>query len=162
MLTLAACGFRLRGDYQFAFSKIAVEAPAGVPYLLELNRQLAGIQQLQLSQIGDSHYKEALRLRLLENSSEKKILALSAGGRVREFQLERRLRFDLVDAQGREWIASETIVLTRDFTFNDSQALAKEGEERMLIADMHNDLINQLLRRLQSAKGALPPPTKKP
>jgi LPS-assembly lipoprotein len=154
LLTLSACGFQLRGDYQFAFATLALEAPAGVPVALELRRQLGQLSNLKLVDIGQS---PAVRLRILENANEKRILSLSAGGRVREFQLEQRLRFDLLDAKGENLLPPDFIIVTRDFTFNDTQALAKEGEERMLLIDMQADLINQLLRRLNSARASTNP-----
>ena len=60
--------------------------------------------------------------------------------------------FRVADIGGREWLPASEISVRRDFSFNDSQALAKEGEERLLIADMQADTVQQLLRRLSAAK----------
>jgi LPS-assembly lipoprotein len=43
-------------------------------------------------------------------------------------------------------------VVRRDYTYDDSLALAKENEERMLLADMQSDIIQQIVRRLQLAQ----------
>ena len=60
--------------------------------------------------------------------------------------------FRVADANGNEWMPTSEISVRRDFSFNDSQALAKEGEERLLVADMQADAVQQLLRRLSAAK----------
>jgi len=91
-------------------------------------------------------------LYILGNQNEKSILTLSGGGRVREFQLVQKIAFRLTDANGNEWIPASEIRVRRDFSFNDSQALAKEGEERLLVADMQTDAVQQLVRRLSAAK----------
>ncbi len=46
------------------------------------------------------------------------------------------------------------VELTRDVTYADSATLAKTQEEDLLWRDMENDLIQQLMRRLSSAKPA--------
>ena len=60
--------------------------------------------------------------------------------------------FRVADSNGKELMATSEISVRRDFSFNDSQALAKEGEERQLVADMQADAVQQLLRRLAAAK----------
>jgi LPS-assembly lipoprotein len=38
--------------------------------------------------------------------------------------------------------------LKRDFSFNDTQVLAKEAEEALLYRDMQSDAVQQIIRRL--------------
>jgi len=82
---------------------------------------------------------------------EKVILSLDTSGRVREYQLRYRVGFSLRDAKGRNWIAPNEIVLTRDISFND-QVLAKEAEEALLYRDMQTDMVQQIVRRLAGAQ----------
>ena len=63
-----------------------------------------------------------------------------------------KIVFRVADAKGNEWLPQSEFSVRRDFSFNDSQALAKEGEERLLIADMQADAVQQLLRRLAAVK----------
>jgi LPS-assembly lipoprotein len=60
--------------------------------------------------------------------------------------------FRVANPAGAEWLPMSEINVRRDFSFNDSQALAKEGEERLLLADMQSDVVQQLIRRLSLAK----------
>ena len=75
-----------------------------------------------------------------------------SGGRVSEFQLRYRVAFRLTDSKNREHIPASEILLWRDYSFNDEQALAKEHEERLLYRHMRDDAVQQLVRRLQAAQ----------
>lgn len=82
----------------------------------------------------------------------KKILSLSTGGRVREFQLGYRVAIRLVDPQGAEIAPIDEINLTRVLPFLDAQVLAKQAEEEMLYKDMQIDAVQQIIRRLAAIR----------
>ena len=69
-----------------------------------------------------------------------------------EFQLRYRVRYRVVDNTQREVVPTSEILLRRDFSFNDQEALSKESEEALLYRDMQTDAVQQLLRRLQVVK----------
>jgi len=71
---------------------------------------------------------------------------------VSEFQLRYRVQFRLTDQKNHEHIPLSEIILKRDYSFNDEQALSKEAEEALLYRDMRNDAVQQLVRRLQATK----------
>jgi LPS-assembly lipoprotein len=62
------------------------------------------------------------------------------------------VRYRIVDKAQREIVPSSEILLRRDFSFNDQEALSKESEEALLYRDMQTDAVQQLLRRLQVVK----------
>ncbi len=149
-MLLTACGFHLRGAYVFAFKTASIEVPGALPeFALQLRRVLQNEGSIV---VVESSAKPQARIRMLEVFSDKRILSLSSGGKVREFALEQRIRFDVVDENDRELLAATTIAATRDFSYSDAQALAKEGEERLLRNDMQSDLIAQMLRQLQAVR----------
>ena len=146
---LANCGFHVRGDTQLPFRTLAVVGAEGTPLVVDLKRTLRGNARVGI--VDKPEQAEAV-LYILTNQNDKSILTLSGGGRVREFQLTQKIMFRVADVNGNEWMATSEINVRRDFSFNDSQALAKEGEERLLVADMQADAVQQLLRRLSAAK----------
>jgi LPS-assembly lipoprotein len=83
---------------------------------------------------------------------EKRILALSGAGRVREYELIYRVGFRLLDKEGRDLIATQPIEMRRAMLSDDALVLAKEQEEALLYRDMQNDVLSQLMRRLAKAK----------
>lgn len=149
VLALAACGFQLRGTAQLPFKTVYLQAPATSAFALQLKRTIeAGTS----TRVTDSPGEAEVVLQILNELQEKEILSLSGGGRVSEFLLRYRVSFRLTDKLNREHIPGSEIVLRRDFTFNDQQALSKEYEEANLYRDMRGDAVQQLLRRLQATE----------
>jgi LPS-assembly lipoprotein len=146
---LVACGFHVRGDTSLPFRTLAIVGGENSPLVVDLKRSLRGNARVGI--VDKPEQAEAV-LYILNNQNDKSILTLSGGGRVREFQLTQKITFRVADASGNEWMPASEISVRRDFSFNDSQALAKEGEERLLVADMQADAVQQLLRRLSTAK----------
>ena len=157
---VASCGFHLRGAASYPFQSVYVQAPttfgvgtltvagAGAPVVPDV---IAGLSRNGIalkSKIEDADFS----VRFLQVFFDKRVLSLSGGGRAREFELEYRVRYEFVDAKGRLWGEPGEITIRRDFSFAESQALAKEAEEGQLVRDMQLDAAAQILRRLQSVK----------
>ena len=91
-------------------------------------------------------------LQVINASNERRILSLSGGGRVREFELVFRISTRLLDTNGIEIAPQTEIVLTRILPFLDAQILAKEAEEQMLYRDMQSDAVQQIIWRLSTIR----------
>ena len=153
VLALAGCGFQLRGTANVPFETVYVPgATAGIALDLKRNIQ-AGTR----AKVVDSPKDAEAILQFTEDSRHKEILSLTGTGRVREFQLRYRVGFRLHDGKGSDYLPQNSIELTRDITFNDSDVLAKEAEEQLLYRDMQSDMVQQILRRLAAAKPAAQP-----
>jgi LPS-assembly lipoprotein len=147
---LVSCGFRLRGTAALPFDSVYVQAAPASPLATELKRMVAAQTGTRIAR---SAAEAQVVLHILNEAREKRILALSGGGRVREFELRYRVTYRLTDSSSViEHIPMSEIVLRRDFTYSDAEALAKESEEALLYRDMQSDAVNQLVRRLQAAK----------
>jgi LPS-assembly lipoprotein len=148
VLLLAGCGFHLRGDVAYAFTTLYINSPSNQPFAADLKRALSG---------GSTEVVEAATtaqaiLDIPAVVDDKQVLSLSGGGRAREYALTKRVTFALHDSQGRDWLPSGEIVIRRSYTFNESEVLAREAEEAKLLKEMQTDAVQQILRRLQSAK----------
>jgi len=146
---LAACGFQLRGAISLPFSTLYINLAETSDIRAAIKR---GVEANGETRVVDNPKEAAAILTVLGDVPEKKILSYSAAGRVREYQLVRTFTFRVHDTAGRDFLPLNTMKITRDISFNDSQVLAKESEEALLQRDMQTDLIRQLLRRLAAAK----------
>ncbi|MDQ5849384.1 MAG: LPS assembly lipoprotein LptE [Pseudomonadota bacterium] len=151
-LTIAGCGFKLRGRADVPFETLYIPGATG-GIALELRRN---IQAGTGTRIVDDPKAADAMLQFSEETREKHILSLTAAGRVREFQLRYRVGFRVQDSQGNQYVPQSSIQLTRDVTFNDAQILAKEAEEQLLFRDMQTDMVQQILRRLAAAQKPQP------
>lgn len=149
-MALAACGFQLRGAAGLPFDTVYVQAPPTSQFAIHLKRVLAsGSKARVVERAADAQ----VLLHVQGEQREKQVLSLSGGGRVREYLLRYRITYRLTDNKSaQEYVGASEIVLQRDFSYNDAEALAKEAEEALLYRDMQNDAVQQLVRRLQAAK----------
>lgn len=150
---LGGCGFKLRGTESFFFTRIAITPNPGGAVAQELRRSFGGAVQVLPN---DAPVTQAqVILNVPTEQRDKVVVGSSASGQVREFQLRLRVQFNLATPQGRVLMPSDSITLQRDFSYNESAALAKEAEEVLLYRDMQSDIIQQILRRLATVKADL-------
>jgi LPS-assembly lipoprotein len=146
---LTACGFQLRGSADLPFSRIALEgfAPRS-PLAEELRRTLA-----QSAEVVAAPAQAQVVLFALSDRRERSVVASTTAGQVRDLQLRVRLEFRLATPGGRELIPATELLLTRDMSYSETAALAKEYEEAQLLRAMQSDIVGQLMRRLAHVKG---------
>lgn len=147
-LLLAACGFHLRGSASLPFDTLYVPSAAG-GIALDLKRHIQSGTGTHV--VEDPKGAQAL-LRFSEETRAKEIVALNAAGRVREYRLIYRVGFSVGDGKGGDFVPPSTVTLTRDVTYDDTLALAKEAEEQLLFRDMQSDMVQQIVRRLAAAR----------
>jgi LPS-assembly lipoprotein len=145
---LAACGFQLRGAADMPFDTLFVPGATG-GIALELKRN---IQSGSATRVVDDPKAAEAQLLFSEETRTKEILALSSAGRVREYRLIYRVGFRVGDGKGGDFVPPSTVTLTRDVTYDDAVALAKETEERQLFRDMQADMVQQIMRRIAAAR----------
>ncbi len=148
---LPACGFQLRQAPNLPFNTLYAGFAESSSLGQELRRSLesSGVRviidnrQLDTAQV---------MLDVLQDQREKVVVGVNSTGLVREFQLRVRFKFRLRDKAGNEIIPETELLQQRDFSFNESAALAKEAEEALIYRSMQSDIVQQALRRLSTVK----------
>jgi LPS-assembly lipoprotein len=145
---LGGCGFELRRPPELPFSRLALAgfAPRS-PLADEIKRTLA----LTLDVVEQMNRAEAV-LQALADRRGKCVTASTAAGQVRAIQLRVRFEFRLVTPGGREFIPDTVLQLSRDMSYSETFALAKEQEEQQLYAAMQTDIVQLLMRRLAEVR----------
>jgi len=148
-LALSACGFQLRGEADLAFKNLYIQGSK-----LSISRDLARTLKTNGVQVVEKSEDAELLLELLSESNQKRIRSLSGSGLVREFELIYLLNFRVREASSPIWGPVQTLRGRRDFSYDDNALLGKAEEEARLNADMRNDAVRELLRRLSAIKPA--------
>jgi LPS-assembly lipoprotein len=148
-LTVAACGFQLRGSADLSFKTLNIQG-SKLSLSKDLNRWLItnGVQVVENAENAEAF------LELLGESYEKRIRSLSGQGLVREYELNYRVSFRTRDASSALWGPEQVAQARRDFSYNDTALLGKLEEEERLHADMRKDAIREIMRRLTAIKPA--------
>ncbi len=143
-LSLAACGFQLRGLEDLSFKNLYIQGPG-----VSISKPLSKALKVNGIIIVDKPEKADLMLEFINDGIEKRILSLSGGaGVVREFELFYRVNFRLRDPSSPLWGEVQTIEGRRDFSYTDAEVLAKSYEELYLYEDMRQDAVREIMRRL--------------
>jgi LPS-assembly lipoprotein len=146
---LAGCGFELRRTQALPMRSIALVgfAPAS-PLAAALKQELerAGVA------LRDKPGEAEAVFDSLTDARERSVAASTAAGQVREVTLRVRLRFRVATPAGKLLLPASDLLLTRDMSYNESAALAKQQEELLLFRAMEDDIVTQVLRRLASIR----------
>ena len=145
---LAGCGFRLSRPPSLAFGSLALTGFAPRSPLAEEFRRRLG-QQVQ---VVEAPAKADVVLHAIDDARERSVVASTAAAQVREIQLRLKFNFRAHTPTGRELIPRAELLLTRDMSYSETQALAKENEEAELFREMQADVVTQVLRRLAAVK----------
>jgi len=145
---LAGCGFELRQPPRLAFSSIALtgfarRSPLAEAFKRELERQVKVLEAPE---------KADVVLQALDDVREKSVVASTSAAQVREFQLRLKFNFRAHTPGGRELIPRAELLLSRDMSYSETQALAKEAEEGELYREMNTDVVLQVMRRLAAVR----------
>ena len=145
---LAACGFKLRGDEPLPFRRYALTGFAPRSPLADELR--AALQRNGAAEVPPAQAE--LIVQALTDARERSVVATTTAAQVRELQLRVRLRWRTHTPAGRELTPPAELALSRDMSYSESIALAKQHEEAALVREMQADIVTQLLRRLAAVK----------
>ena len=139
------CGFHLRRNADLPFETLYSGFSPGSATGEEFRRELARTTSTRLVAKPD---EAQVVLQVMGETRERDIVAYSAVGRPREYELRLRLQFRATDGREHEYIPPSEIILRRDISAADNQLTARVDEEALLYRDMQRDMVQQLLRRL--------------
>ena len=145
ILFISACGFQLRGDIQANFDSISISGgTSGFNKTLQRKFRQAGIR------IASASEAEKI-VEIIENKFTKTILTLTGTGAVSEYQLDYEVTYRFKSKDG-PWNLPVTIEATRTYTYDDSDILAKDEEEKRLVTGMEDQLIKTMATQISLSK----------
>ena len=147
LLIISSCGFHMRSMTEISFKTISLEGKE-----LSFTKNLKKVLNSNKVAIVSSTENPELRVELLSEESEKRILSLSGQGLVREFEIFYRVRYRVKTIDSEIWSQENIIETRKDFTYSDSNLIGKEEEERQLNEAMRNEAITNLFNQIQLIK----------
>jgi LPS-assembly lipoprotein len=147
LLVIASCGFHMRGMTEISFKAISLEGKE-----LSFSKNLKKMLNTNKVAIVSPTENPELRVELLSEESEKRILSLSGQGLVREFEIFYRVRYRIKTTDSEIWSQENVVEIRKDFTYSDSNLIGKEEEERQLSEAMRNEAITNLFNQIQLIK----------
>lgn len=157
MAGLGGCGFALRQAPKFAFESVLVTGLENTPVSRALQQAMvsSGIQVVNASratQANAAGVPVQVVLNVVRDQHERVVAGQTDSGQVRELTLRVRFRYTLSTPVGKVLLGDTELLLERDISFSETEALAKSAEEQTMFVDMEGDIVQQVLRRLAAVK----------
>lgn len=151
-LLLAGCGFHLAGSRPLPQSLESVYIDVVTPYHVSKPPLEAALRTRLLrrgAQVTGNAGTATTTLRLTDLHESRQVLSVDPFGKAVEYQLTTRVRFELLGSS-QVLIPGDTLQVSRDYSFNAQQVLAKEAEETRLQAFIQDELAELLLLRIEA------------
>jgi LPS-assembly lipoprotein len=145
LLWLAGCGFHMQGRVALPRALASAHIEAG-DQQSDFYSSLRAALTAAGSQL-DGTAADAATVRILADSSSERILTVSARNTPTAFLLSYRIKV-AVEYQGRELLPAEEHTLTREYSFDETQLLAKQRESDILRQALADDLAALVMHRL--------------
>lgn len=147
-LLLGGCGFAPRRAQPLAFQSLALvgfapRSPMASLLLRRLPDTVTVVPAPQQAQVV---------LESLLEQRERVVSSTTGFGQVREFLLRVRFTWRLSTRAGKPLVPPSELLLARANSYNESFALAKELEQQDIYRSLEEDIVQQVLRRLEGVR----------
>ncbi|MEP7044885.1 MAG: LPS assembly lipoprotein LptE [Dokdonella sp.] len=149
LLMLSACGFHLRKEAELPPSMKRVYIEGADPSSL-LTKDLTKALARSGSQVLDKVEEGAAVMKIGTNAFSTEVLSVSGTARASEYALRYHVEFEVQNAAGTALLPKQTVELSREFTFDASQALSVAAETDLLTKELQRDMVQTILRRLEA------------
>jgi len=149
MLALAGCGFHLHGSagQPLAFSTAMLDTAT------PLADEVAVLLRHNSVEIVTDRARADILIVISGEQYDRRVLSVSpTTGKVQEFELGLSTELTVRRADGSTVLENEKVTVIRDYSFDATAVLAKEGEESVLRAEIRQAAAESILRRLQAVK----------
>jgi LPS-assembly lipoprotein len=144
LLNISSCGFQPRGINVVNFETISINGgSSSFTKLLKKKFKQSGVK------IQEKNSEKTLEI--TNDTFSKKILSLSATGKVREYQINYTASFRF-KSKDKEWGDLITLDVSREFSFDDKNIIAKTKEESRLIKGMKDQIILTIVNQISVIK----------
>jgi LPS-assembly lipoprotein len=150
LLTLCACGFRLAGSDPLPAVLARPYLSLKDPYT-DFSRELEHQLKSSGAALQGVRANSTAAIDVTKDLVEQRTLSVTAQNIPTEYELTYTVTF-AVHGTDKELLAPQTISLSKDYSFQEPELLAKEHEADILRQQMARDLVSIAMRRLTSLK----------
>ncbi len=150
-MLLSSCGFALRGEAALpaALQRATLEVADPFSPLardLEAALERAGFEKVALGTAG------VARIVIPVNEASVDVLTVGESARVQEFVVRYRIELQVSGADGSVLLARTPLLLEREFSFDETQALGAQSEQDLIRRELQREMVQQVLRRLEALR----------
>ncbi|MDX2350091.1 MAG: LPS assembly lipoprotein LptE [Porticoccus sp.] len=146
---VTGCGWHLRGTGQVADNISSVHISAqdrNSEFYRSLERAIISNDITVAENATEAQYS----IVTLNNKSSRRTSSVSGGARASEYQLTESVDILILAADGTQLLPRTTLRATRYLDFDENEVQSKVQEAELLRKEMHRDLAQQVIRRLNA------------
>ncbi|HZP66439.1 MAG TPA: LPS assembly lipoprotein LptE [Rudaea sp.] len=148
---LSACGFHLRGEVALPPTMQRVHLAISDPYS-PLKRDLEAALARSGAKIENNAGEGIAEVTISAVSLGAVVRSVGANAYVNEFSMVYHVEIEVTDANGKTLMPKQTVEHSREFTFDQSQAIGTSAEQDEIKKEMERDMVQALLRRIEAAE----------
>lgn len=155
---LAGCGFHWAGSRPLPPALTSVYIDVVTPYRVSkppLESALSSRLLRRGARLAGTFGAARTILRVNELTESREVLSVDPFGKAVEYKLTTRVQYELIEG-GTVVVPADTMQVSRDYSFNAQQVLAKEAEELRLQTFLQDELAELLLLRIEALLAAAP------
>tara|TARA_R110000850_G_scaffold120624_5_gene238037 strand:+ start:97180 stop:97755 length:576 start_codon:yes stop_codon:yes gene_type:complete len=157
MLVMSACGFRLMGNRQLPALLEVVFIDLQAPYRVReppVETHLRALLQRRGATMRQRPGPGVTAIHIQDLNTVREVLSVGSDGKALEFLLRTTVTYR-VERDGAVLVPNDLLQISRDFSFNADQVLAKDAEEARLRAYIQTELAELILIRLEARLGRI-------
>lgn len=148
--TLSACGFHLRGEVQLPPDMQRVHVQIADAYS-PLGRDLEAALKRSGAKVENAAGDGVAEIAIPVVSLAPVVRSVGANAFVNEFSMIYHVEMQITDARGKILMPRQVIEHSRQFTFDQNQAIGTSAEQDEIKQEMERDMLQALLRRIEAA-----------
>lgn len=151
LLAVSACGWQLRGGIGVrGLDSIHIRADNPQSAFARTLASALGNQQVTLA---DSAGQARYQVVVLAEDSLNRTASITSSARAAEYLLVEEVRITVLDNSGQVLVPATLLRAERSLDFDENQIIGKADEVKLVTRELLDDLVQQLLNRLQRLPG---------
>ena len=147
---LAACGFKLRGEANLPTGLQHVHVQINDTFS-PLKRDLEAALTRSGAKVEDKSADGVAEITLTNVTLAPVVRSVGATAFVNEFSMIYHVELAISDADGKSLQALQVIEHSREFTFDQSQAIGTNVEQDEIKKEMERDMVQTVMRKIEAA-----------
>ena len=153
---VSSCGFQLQGAGTLPPALTRTYLVSSEPHS-DFSSSLTTTLRLRGAEVVTSEGEASSVLSIVEDITGQRVLSVTARNVPREYEVFYQVTFSLL-VDGERMIEPESLIVTRSYTYDETQVLAKAREEQALRRALADDLARRVVRRIEAAGAAAAAP----
>jgi len=153
-IALSACGFQMRGEVHLPPGMQRVHVQIADPYS-PLSRDLEAALARSGVKVENAASEGIAEIAIPAISLAPIVRSVGANAFVNEFSMVYHVEMQITDANGKALMPRTVIEHSRQFTFDQTQAIGTSAEQDEIKKEMERDMVQALLRKIEAASRRL-------